>query len=406
MLINYKRTLQACYLSYVSHAVINGLPPLLFALLMDRFGLGYERLGRLVLINFVTHLAVDALALRLADKVGYRRCLVGGHAMAALGLALFGLLPGWLPEGHTYAGLCFSVAVFSVGGGLIQCLVSPVINQISVSAGAMTLLHGFYPAGSVMTILVSTLALRLLPANLWYVLPLAWTVVPLLTMAGFAAAPMAEPRMSAAPSQPLRELARSRGFWLFVGMMVFAGATEASMGQWAPLFAARGIGVDPVTGNLLGPCVSAVVMAAIRMTYGKWERFVPMRRFLVATSALSAACFAMAALSGNRAIALASLTLSGIAIAMLWPGTVHRGAEGFSRGGTALFGMLAAGGDFGCSLGPWLLGLVSDRTGGMRGGMLAGAAFPAGFLVLLLVERRGGRGHNADHGQGDHQTRA
>ena len=391
--MNYKRTVQACYLSYVSHAVINGLPALLFTVLASRFGLGYERLGRLVLINFVTHLAVDALAVRLADKVGYRRCLVAAHFTAALGLALFGLMPGWLPRELTYAGLCLAVAVFSVGGGLIQCLVSPVISRINVSAGAMTLLHSFYPVGSVATILLSTIALRLLPEGLWYALPLAWTAVPLLTMAGFATAPMAEPRMNQAPSQPLRELARSRGFWLAVGMMSFAGATEASMGQWAPLFAEQGIGIDNVLiGNLLGPCVSAVIMAVIRMTYGKWERVFPLEKFLVFAAAGSAACFALAALSKNQAFALAALTLSGVAIAMLWPGTVHRGARRFPRGGTALFGMLAAGGDLGCSLGPWLLGVVGDRTQ-LRFGMLAGAAFPLGFLALLLVERKGREKH-------------
>ena len=381
--MDYRRTVYACYLSYVTHAVINGLPALLFALLSRSFGLGYERLGRLVLINFVTHLVIDALAVRLADRIGYRSCLVGGHFMAALGLALFGLLPGWLPGAYVYAGLCAAVAVFSVGGGLVQVLVSPIINQISISAGAMTLLHSFYPWGSVLTILVSTVALRLLPETSWYVLPLAWTAVPLLTMAGFATAPMAEPRMNETPSQPLGELARSRGFWLFVGMMCFAGATEASMGQWAPLFAEQGLGLDATAGNLLGPCVSAVIMAVIRMTYGKWERRFPLRKFLIFASLGSAACFALAALSRSPAFALAALTLSGAAIAMLWPGTVHRGAKGFPKGGTALFGMLAAGGDLGCSIGPWLLGAIGDKFG-LRGGFMAGAAYPLLFFALLM----------------------
>ena len=394
--MSYKRTVQSCYLSYVTHAVINGLPALLFTVLVSRYGLGLERLGRLVLVNFVTHLAVDFLAVRIADKAGYRRCMVTGCLMAALGLALFGLLPLWLPAALTYAGLCFAVAVFSVGGGLIQALVSPIVNQINLSAGAMTLLHSFYPWGSVITILVSTVALRLLPEAYWYALPLAWTVVPLLTMAGFATAPMAEPRMNEAPSQSLRELARSRGFWLAVGMMSFAGATEASMGQWAPLFAQQGIGFDNVLiGNLLGPCLSAVIMAVIRMTCGRWGRVVPLEKFMVFAAAGSAGCFALAALSRNPAFALAAITLSGVTIAMLWPGSVHRGAARFPRGGTALFCMLAAGGDFGCSLGPWLLGVVGDQVGrrygsqtGLRAGMLAGAAFPVGFLALLVIERR------------------
>ena len=384
--MDYNRTVQSCYLSYVSHAVINGLPALLFTVLVNRYGLGYEQLGRLVLINFVTHLAVDALAVRLADKVGYRRCLVTAHFMAALGLVLFGLLPGRLPSELTYAGLCLAVTVFSVGGGLIQVLVSPVINQISLGAGAMTLLHSFYPWGSVITILLSTIALRLLPEPLWYVLPLAWTIVPLVTMAGFALAPMAEPRMRETPSQPLKELARSPGFWPAVGMMAFAGATEASMGQWSSLFAEQGIGVSKLAGDLLGPCVSAVIMAVMRMTYGKWEKFFPLKKFLTFACIGAAACFALAALSKSPVFGLAALTLSGAAIAMLWPGTVHRGAERFPRGGTALFGMLAAGGDFGCSLGPWLLGVVGDKAG-LHYGMLAGAVFPIGFVILLLTER-------------------
>ena len=159
------------------------------------------------------------------------------------------------------------------------------------------------------------------------------------------------------------------------------------MGQWSSLFAEQGIGVSKLTGDLLGPCVSAVIMAVIRMTCGKWERYVPLEKFLVFAAIGSAGCFALAALSQNQVFALLALTLSGVTISMLWPGTVHRGAKGFPRGGTALFGMLAAGGDFGCSLGPWLLGVVGDRAG-LRGGMLAGGLFPLGFLVLLLLERR------------------
>jgi len=394
--MDYKRTVKACYLSYISHAVLNNLPALLFTLLTRSYGLGYERLGRLVLINFVTHLAVDALALRLADKIGYRRCLVAACALAAAGLALFGLLPLRLPGELVYPGLCLAVAVFSAGGGFVQVLVSPIINQISghVGAGAMTLLHSFYPVGTVVTIIFSTIALWRLPDHLWYLLPLAWTLVPLVTMYYFATAPMAEPRTSERPSQPLRELARMRGFWPAVGLMACAGATEASMGQWSSLFAEQGIGVSKLTGDLLGPCVSAMIMAVIRMSYGKWEHKFPLERFLPCAAVCCAACFAGMALSPSPALAMAAVTLSGFTIAMLWPGTVHRGAARFPRGGTALFGMLALGGDLGCSIGPWLLGLVGDRTK-LNYGILTGALFPLGFLAIMLIDRRNGEQREA-----------
>ncbi len=404
--INYKRTVTACYLSYASHAVINNLPALLFTLLTRDYGLDYERLGRLVLINFVTHFVVDALAIKFADRVGYRGCLIAAHLFAALGLALFGFLPLALSEERIYAGLCLAVAVFSIGGGLIQVLVSPVVDQISghIGAGAMTLLHSFYPWGTVITVICSTVALQLLPDPLWYAVPLLWMALPLVTACGFATAPMAEPRMreenkGISGLLSLRELMRTRGFWPAVGLMAFAGATEASMAQWSSAFAEREIGVNKLTGDLLGPCVCALLMALIRMTYGKWEHKFPLDRFLLCGAVGSATCFAVMALSPNPAVALVACTLSGLTISMLWPGTVYRSAADFPKGGTGLFGMLALGGDLGCSVGPWLLGAIG-KASALKFGILTGAAFPLGFALLLLAERKRCRGvsfHVSDH---------
>jgi len=377
-------------MSYVSHAVFNNLPALLFVLLSRSYGLDEERLGRMVLINFATHLAVDFLALKLADKVGYRKCLVAGHFMGALGLALFGLLPVLLPSGLVYAGLCLSVAVFSFGGGMVQVLVSPIVNQISghVKAGSMTLLHSFYPWGTMITVIFTTVALQFTPDHLWFVLPLAWTAVPLVTMHGFATAPMAEPRMSAQPSQPLKELARGRGLWLAAALMSFAGATECSMAQWSSYFIEAGLNLPKIAGDLAGPCVSALIMALIRMTYGKWEHKFPLERLLFCSALGSAASFAGMALIPSPVFALAACTFSGLTIAMMWPGGIHRGAKNFPLGGTGLFAMLALGGDFGCTVGPWLMGMVSKGTGNLHYGILTGALFPLGYLMVLLLDRR------------------
>ena len=394
--MNYTRTVRTCYLSTVTQALIVNLPPLLFTLLARDYGLNLERLGRLVLINFVTQLIVDALAARLADKIGYRRCLVAAHLLAATGFALYGIFPLLLPGELLYGGLCFATVVFSAGGGLIEVLVSPIVNQISghLGAGAMTLLHSFYCWGQMLTVILTTILLRFLPGNLWYAVPILWTAVPLITTCGFATSPMAEPRMSDTPAMPFSKLLRSGPFWLAVGLMAFGGASEVAMAQWASLFAEQGIGVSKLMGDLLGPCLFAVFMAVVRMFYGKFENKFPLETFLLWGAVGCVGCYVTAALSKSPALALAACALTGATVALMWPGILHRSAMRFPGGGTGLFGMLALGGDLGCSLGPWMIGFIGDRAG-LRPALLAGAVFPAGFLALMFVgkqkEERGER---------------
>jgi len=388
-LINYTRTIRTCYLSTCTQSLIVNLPPLLFTLLARGYGLNLERLGRLVLINFVTQLIVDALAARLADRVGYRRCLVAAHLAAALGFTLYGLFPLLLPREMLYGGLCLATVIFSMGGGLIEVLVSPIVNQISghLGAGAMTLLHSFYCWGQMLTVAFTTLLLRFLPEGLWYIVPLLWAAVPLSTTYGFATSPMAEPSMSDTPAIPLSQLMRSGPFWLAVGLMAFSGASEVTMAQWASLFAEQGIGVSKLMGDLLGPCLFAVFMALVRMLYGKFENKFALERFLRWSALACVACYLVAALSKSPAFALAACALTGATVALMWPGILHRSAGLFPGGGTGLFGMLALGGDVGCSLGPWMLGFIGDRAG-LRTALLAGAVFPAGFFALMFAGKR------------------
>lgn len=391
--MNDKQTVRACYLASVCLAVVVNLPPLLFALLSRCYGLNLERLGRLVLINFITQLTVDGLAAHLADRVGYRRCLVAAHLLCAAGLVLFGAFPLILSGSSLYRGLCLATVVFSAGGGLIEVLTSPIVDQISghLGAGAMSLLHSFYCWGQMFTVILTTLALRFLPEALWYAVPLAWAALPLLNMAQFATAPLAEPR--AGKALPLKSLLRSGPFLLAMGLMIFSGASEIAMAQWMSMFAEQGIGVSKLVGDLLGPCVFALLMAVVRVMYSKWENRFPLDRFLLWSAVGCMACYVAAALGRNAALALAACALTGVTVSLMWPGILHKSARQFPEGGTGLFGLLALGGDFGCSTGPWLLGLIGDRRG-LRGGLLAGTAFPAGFLALLLVARRRGKEKN------------
>ncbi|MDR1465982.1 MAG: MFS transporter [Oscillospiraceae bacterium] len=397
-MMEYRKTVRACYLSYISHAVIINLPPLLFALLSRNYGLDTERLGRLVLVNFLTQLIVDGLAAKLADRIGYRVCLVSAHLLAALGLLCFGLAPLLLPAQGIYLGLCVSVVIFAAGGGLIEVLVSPIVNQVSghLGAGAMTLLHSFYCWGQVLTVLLSTLVLHWLPERLWYWLPIVWMALPLMTMTGFARAPLAEPKQEDIPSTPLGELLRSGRFWRAIAVMAFAGAAESSMAQWASYFAEQSVGVSKLTGDLAGPCIFALLMAVIRMCYGKWEKTFPLETFLLGCGVGCVLCFLAAGLSRHPYLALAACALTGVMVSLMWPGTLHRSAQAFPRGGTGLFGMLALGGDFGCSAGPWLLGAVAHRRGdNIQTGLLTGALFPLGFTILLLIEKYRAKGKEA-----------
>jgi len=376
-------------MSYFSHAVLNNLPALLFALLHANYGLSFEQLGRLVFINFGTRLLIDGLAIRLADKIGYRACLISAHIFAALGLLLFSGLPAVLPQEHVLLGLSLTMVVFSAGGGLIQVLISPIINQISdqLPPGAMILLHSTYPWGTVITIAVTTLALWLTPEHLWHVIPIAWMVIPLITLWGFITAPMAEPRMSETPTMTLRELSRMPSFWTTCGLMPLAGMTEAGMAQWGSVFIEKALMFPKIMGDLIGPMVASLIMATIRMTFPRWSKKLPLEKVLRVAAAGSAVCFAAAALIPRPVFALAAITCSGIFIAMLWPGTVLRSAERFTNGGTPMFGMLSLGGDIGAAAGPWIIGVVSDRAS-LHGGMLSGALFPLGYLALLLVDQR------------------
>jgi len=387
--MNYKRTIHACYLSSICLALIINMPPLLFTLLARDYNLNLEQLGRLVLINFITQLVVDGLTARYADRIGYRRCLMTAHVLHAAGFVLFGCFPLLLPNHLLYIGLCMATVVFSAGGGIIEVLASPIIDQISghLGAGAMTLLHSFYCWGQLLTVLLTTIALRFLPGSSWYLVPLAWAILPMVATHFFATAPIAEPHASDVSSIPFAQLLRSGRIWLLIGVMVFAGASEASMAQWASLFAEQGLGLSKLVGDLLGPGLFALFMALVRVFYGKWEKRFPLEKFLAWSAVACIACFLTAALSRNPAIALAACALTGFTVALMWPGMLHSSAKKIPRGGTGMFGLLALGGDLGCSLGPWTLGFIGDRHG-LRRGLLTGAAFPAGFLALLLT---GGR---------------
>lgn len=381
--INYKSTLNACYLGYITQALIVNLPPLLFVVFKDKFGFSYSMLGSLVVVIFMTQLVVDALAIRFVDKIGYRKSAVMAHFFAAVGMIALAFLPRWMPQ--PYIGLTIAFLLFSIGGGLIEVLVSPIVESLpgEAKASSMSLLHSFYNWGQVLVIVLSTVTLLLVGHDYWFLLPLLWSVLPTVTLFKFTKVPLIKPQEESRRT-PIKKLMTSRIFLIALLLMVCAGAAEQAMAQWASLFAEKGLALSKTLGDLFGPCLFAIMMGIARTFYGIKGRHINLLNTLIACSLLCILSFAITALVPIPSVSLLGCSLCGLAVSLMWPGMLSVTAAGYPSGGTAMFALLALGGDLGCSIGPWLTGIVADSVS-LNLGLLTGMVFPAVMLVGLIV---------------------
>ena len=382
---NYKSTLHACYLGYITQALVVNLAPLLFVIFREKFELSYTMLGSIVMANFITQLLVDALAIKFIDRFSRRSAAVAAHALVAAGMVLLAFLPGILSR--PYVGLIISCIVFAVGGGLIEVLVSPIVDSLpsEAKASSMSLLHSFYSWGQVLVIVLSTAVLAIIDSDLWFVLPLAWALLPIFTLVKFTKVPLVPP-IKESERIPLKSLVGSKVFFVALILMVCSGASEQAMGQWASLFAEKGLGISKTLGDLLGPCLFAVMMGAMRTLYGIKGQNINMHKVLAVCTALCIPSFVIAALVPVPALALFGCALCGVSVALMWPGMLCLVSARYPLGGTAMFAILALGGDLGCAAGPWLTGFVADHSS-LNAGLLAAIAFPALMLVGLFALR-------------------
>ncbi len=397
--MSYRTTRNACYLAIFTQAIQNNLPPLLFIVFQEKFGISFEMLGRLILLNFATQLIVDLLSIRYADKIGYRTCMIAGQSFVALGLVGMCVLPQVLP--NPYVGLAASVMVAAIGGGLTEVLVSPIVEAVpgDEKAAAMSMLHSFYCWGQVATVLGTTLLLQAIGHDNWRLIPLAWIFVPIASAVLYTKAPMPQ-QPHEAETMRLGGMLKNHIFIAAMVVMVCAGASELTMSQWSSLFAEKGLRVTKVIGDLAGPCLFGVLMGLGRMLYGIWGSRLPLRKCLIGCAVLCIVCYLTAALSASPAVALAGCALCGLSVSLMWPGSLSRTAKLFPTGGTAMFALLAMMGDTGCSLGPWMAGAISDAVEklpfaahkaaelgltmdqiSLKAGLLFGVIFP----VILLI---------------------
>ena len=381
MKYSYDCTMRACFTGYIVQAIVNNFVPLLFLTFQRTYHIPLQQITLLVTFNFGIQLLTDLLSVAFVDRMGYQASMVLAHILSALGLICLTVLPEWM--GHPFAGILISVIVYAVGGGLLEVLVSPVVEACPSThkEKAMSMLHSFYCWGHVGVVLFSSIFFKLAGIENWKLLAVLWAVIPILNALVFTRVPIAPVLPEGEEGMTIGTLFQNRTFWLLFVMMICAGASEQSVSQWASLFAEKGLGISKTAGDLAGPMAFAVLMGASRAFYGNYGEKINLDRFMAVSSVLCILSYLCLVFMPVPVLSLAGCALCGLSVGIMWPGTFSRASKALPAGGTALFALLALGGDIGCS-GPTLVGMVSGMCkGNLKIGILAALIFP----VLLLT---------------------
>ena len=386
---NYNRTVTACFVAYIVQAIVNNFVPLLFLHFQDFYGVPLSRITMLVTFNFGIQLTVDLIAVKFVDRLGYRLCMILAHVFSALGLLLLTVLPELMPS--PFAGILMAVAVYAIGGGLLEVVVSPVVEACPSDnkEKAMSMLHSFYCWGHVGVVLLSTLFFKLLGIGSGKWIAVFWALIPVVNGFVFTRVPVAPLLKDGEQGLTLGELLKNKLFWLLFVMMVCAGASEQAVSQWSSAFAERGLGISKAAGDLMGPMAFAVFMGLARAFYGKYGDRIPLDRFMIFSCLLCLGAYLGISLFPVPLLSLLACAICGLSVGIMWPGTFSKAAAVLPRGGTAMFALLALGGDLGCSGGPTLVGLVASGLGDdLKLGILAGIVFPVLLLCGILLCRK------------------
>ena len=388
---NYRKTLIACYLGFITQAICANFAPLLFLKFHSDYGISLGKIALIPTVFFFTQLLVDLFCARFVDKIGYRRSVVASEIASGLGLAGLAVLPDLF--GDPFAGILACVVIYAVGSGLIEVVGSPIVEACPFEHkdAVMSLLHSFYCWGCVGVIALSTLFFAAFGIENWKWLAVLWALLPLYNIYNFATCPI-ERLTEEGKGMTLRALFKTPVFWIAIVLMVCAGASELSMAQWASAYTEAALGFSKTAGDLLGPCLFAVTMGVCRVIYGKYGPKMDLTRFMMGSGVLCLCCYLLAGLSASPVLGLIGCVLCGFSVGIMWPGTISVISPRLPRGGTALFAMLAMAGDLGGGFGPSLVGTVTQQAGdNLQMGMLTGCVFPLALVLalFLLIKKTG-----------------
>lgn len=376
--MTYKHTERACFIGYIVQAVVNNFVPLLFLTFQNQFGIPLSQVTVLITLNFLLQLAVDGASVFFIDRIGYRASALLAHGFAALGLVFLAILPAVLPS--AFAGLLIAVVFYAVGGGLLEVIISPIVEACPSEhkAKTMSLLHSFYCWGSAGVVVVSTLFLALFGSGNWRVLALLWALLPIANGLFFLKTPLAPLVADGEKGMTAGELFRSKMFWVVILMMVCAGASEQAVSQWASTFAEKGLGVSKALGDLAGPTVFSLLMGLSRLIYGKRGDQMDLTKTMLACCGLCAAAYLLIGLTQSPLAGLVGVGLCGFSVGIFWPGTFSTAAASPAPGRHGSVRADGAGGRSGLLGGPHRGGRGSRCAGRQpAGGHSVRAGFPA-----------------------------
>lgn len=386
--VKYRRTLLACYLSFITQAICANFLPLLFMVFHENYEISFGNLAFISTAFFFTQLVVDFVCAKVVDKIGYRPCIIGSEIACGVGLAALAILPDIMPS--PFVGILICVVIYAIGSGLIEVLASPIIEACPFEnkESMMSLLHSFYCWGFVGVILISTLFFTIFGLENWKILALFWSVIPLYNIYNFITCPI-ENLLEEGESMTMGQLLKSKIFWIFIVLMVCAGSSEIAMAQWASAFAESALHVSKTIGDLAGTCGFAICMGISRTLYGKFGEKVDLSIFMIASGILCLFCYLLAGLANIPIMGLMGCAVCGFSVGIMWPGSISISSKVIPKGGTAMFALLALSGDLGGSIGPAIIGNVSQIAGdNLQAGVIAGIGFPIGLVVCVLAIRK------------------
>ena len=385
----YQKTMYVCFVGYIVQAVINNFVPLLFLTFEKSYHIPLSKITMLITFNFGIQLLIDLLSARFVDKIGYRVSIVLAHIFAAVGLICLIILPDLFTD--AFVGIFISVVLYAIGGGLIEVLISPIVESCPSDnkEKAMSLLHSFYCWGSVGVVLLSTVFFKIFGIENWKIMALIWAVIPVVNGMIFTKVPIASLIEEGETGMTIKEFCENKIFWILMLMMMCAGASELSVSQWASTFAEQGLGISKTVGDLAGPMAFAVLMGSARTFYGKFGDRIDLDKFMIGSSILCILSYLCISLSPSAIMSLIGCSVCGFSVGIMWPGSFSKASTALHNGGTSLFALLALAGDIGCSGGPTLVGFISGlASDNLKKGILAGVIFPVLLLVGILLLRK------------------
>lgn len=381
----YKKTLIACYFSFVTQSITANFVPLLFLTFKASYGISLDKLALIPLVFYLTQLVIDLAVSKIAEKIGYRACVIASQVLSSLGLVLLATLPDILPS--PFIAILIAVVLYAIGSGIIEVLVSPIIEACPFKNkdGVMSFLHSFYCWGTVAVIVGSTAFFAVFGIENWKILTLIWAVIPLFNAFNFINCPI-ERLLPDGESMGVKKLLKTPIFWLMIILMITAGASEISMSQWASAFTESALKVSKSVGDLLGPCMFAIFMGISRLLYGKFSEKFNLTKVMLACAILCVGCYLLASLSSLAFLGLIGCAVCGFSVGIMWPGSLSISSIHCPKGGTAMFAFLALAGDFGGAISPAIVGGVSEMAGGnLKIGLLCGTIFPITLTIALIV---------------------